>query len=125
MDNLGLCSIHFFLTLHGYTYLAVENIIGNFTTSKETFMTDDGVDGEVGLCQPNLVRCIVTDCKLITTQLTLIRFAYLEDIQRGNGVDVGLLVGSVNLGGLLVDGRKKGGQDFQLQALCKKKDITH
>jgi hypothetical protein len=109
------------LTLHGFTYLAVENIIGNFTTSKETFMTDDGVDGEVGLRQPNLVRCTVTDLQLITTQLTLIRFAYLEDIQRGNGVDVGLLVGSVNLGGLLVDGRKEGGQDFQLQALCKRK----
>jgi hypothetical protein len=38
-------------------------------------------------------------------------------------VDVGLLVGSVNLGGLLVDGRKKGGQDFQLQALCKKREL--
>jgi hypothetical protein len=38
-----------------YTYLAIENIIGNFTTSEETFMTDNGVDGEMGLYQPNIV----------------------------------------------------------------------
>jgi len=54
-------------------------------------MTDNGVDREVGL----------------------------EDIQRGNSVDIGLLVGGINLGGLLVDGRKKGGQNLQLQALGK------
>jgi hypothetical protein len=35
-------------------------------------------------------------------------------------VDIGLLVGGVDLGSLLVDGRKKGGQDLQLQALYEK-----
>jgi hypothetical protein len=32
--------------------LAIQNIIGNFTTSKETFVTNNSVDVEVGLDTP-------------------------------------------------------------------------
>jgi hypothetical protein len=31
------------------TYLAIEDVISDLTTSKETFMTNNGVDREVGL----------------------------------------------------------------------------
>jgi len=71
--------------------LAIENVIGDLTTGDETLVANNGVDGEVGL----------------------------ENVQRSNSVDVRLLVGSIDLGGLLVDGRKKRSQDFQLQALGK------
>lgn len=43
---------------------------------------------------------------------------YLEDIQSSNGVDIGLLVGGVDLGTLFVDRRKKGGQQLELKTLC-------
>jgi hypothetical protein len=36
-------------------------------------MTDDGVDGEVGLCQPNMVRCAVQ----IATHIVSVQFELL------------------------------------------------
>ena len=46
----------------------------------------------------------------------------LEDIKSGNSVNVGLLVGSVDLGSLFVDGRKERSQEFELKTLYLKKN---
>jgi hypothetical protein len=73
------------------TDLAIQNVVGNFGTSKETVLTKDRVNAEVGL----------------------------EDIKSSNGVDIGLLVGGVDLGSLFVDRRKKRSQEFELETLSK------
>lgn len=44
----------------------------------------------------------------------------LQDIEGSNGVDVGLLVGGIDLGTLLVDGGKKGSDQFELKTLYTK-----
>jgi hypothetical protein len=45
--------------------------------------------------------------------------SYLENIKSGNSVDIGLLVSSVDLGSLFIDGRKERGQEFELKTLYK------
>jgi len=71
--------------------LAVQNIISNFTTSKETFVANYSVDIEVGL----------------------------ENIKRSNSVDIRLLVNGIDLGSLLANRRKEGSQNLQLETLSK------
>jgi len=73
------------------TNLAIQNVVGNFGTSEETLLTENRVNAEVGL----------------------------EDIKSGNSVDIGLLVGSVDLGSLLVDRGEERGQEFELKTLGK------
>lgn len=64
-------------------------------------LTENRVDTEVGLYR---VRILESRSKKIKIQASFsLSLSYLEDIKSGNGVNIRLLVGSVNLGSLFVD----------------------
>lgn len=81
-------------------------------------LTKDRVDAKVGLSKPVRV-CISKDGPFLQKKA----LSYLEDIKSGNSVNIGLLVSSVDLGSLFVNGRKERGQEFELKTLYRTDDV--
>lgn len=67
--------------------------------------------------------CVCASVKMVYFYKKKKALSYLEDIKSGNSVNIGLLVSSVDLGSLFVNGRKERGQEFELKALYSTDDV--